>query len=242
METVGERQSMPAPRSIGTETATSSDVKKEQALRLVNEWCKAHRCSPENIPAQARKIWSRANVGLLVYAIRNDIGLDIIPTAELLGIEPSEVMALSRDTRAALHSQKPGTTGLGKPLGGSPRQGHAYKGTPEREDTTIREEAKRKVCEIVDIKTEDAFNILNRTPTAMKVRAIVFALVFKLEGHKNIPAELRRYFGMSDTAAILALKRVDKILRDDSQEMREWQEKIEKACAAFGRHSSDLLR
>lgn len=70
----------------------------------VSEWCELHDCSREDIATKITGKNGRTKVGSLVFVLREHAGLEVIPTAQTIGIHPSSAALLMRDFRIELAS------------------------------------------------------------------------------------------------------------------------------------------
>lgn len=242
-----------------------SDARMDRALRLVDAWCRERRCEPEDIPARARNGLTRENVAMLAYTLRKDVGLDIIPSAELLGVEPAELMALSRDMGVLIERRKDSTLRakldallaaslreakranrekalvLPKPGRKSAQERRQRKYAANAALTERRKDVARLACDVMGVTLEKTFDMRVTLRDTVNARSVVFALIYALDQRKNI-SSIARSLDTNAMNVAAGVRRIDKILRADPHHYGGWQEKIAEVCAAFGIEPVRLLR
>lgn len=82
-----------------------TDHKVAAAKSLLEAWCVQFRRQVEDIPALAESKTDSRQVGVLVYCIRTFVDLDIMSTAELLGLHAGTMVIMMTRARQRLSEQ-----------------------------------------------------------------------------------------------------------------------------------------
>lgn len=80
--------------ALPADVAEASDTRVKRARTLLDAWCRLHNRTLAEVPFMAERSATKIAVGALVYGIRRKVGLDIMPTAELLGMHPGTMAQL----------------------------------------------------------------------------------------------------------------------------------------------------
>lgn len=246
-----------------TPAVAPSDERMVTAQRLIDAWCDTHKCAMTDIPAKAQNWRRQKSLWVLAYALRKVAHVDIIPTAELLCIEPSVFMKMSSKMRVSAEEQKDSKClaelddllikaepRKSEEAGRAPKRKGADTSRPSKRKLQsqaragaraarqtmldeIRIQTARRVCEIVGFSYEQTFIRKARLTDFVNARSTACAIIFALDESKNISSIARSLDFKKDVSVSSALQRIDSILMAERRFNGWWQDKIGKACKVF---------
>jgi hypothetical protein len=239
------------------------DTKTETARKLIQAWCNMYHHEEREFPLLVDNPKSRQSFGVLVYAIRTTACIDMFPTARLLGIEPADVMLLSRDTRIEVAREGPEKglleallmdAGLKPrveapivpdprsfPKSVTPEDRRRKKADIELELRPKRRETANQVCELLGSSFEKAFEKISQAKIDSMARYIAIAVVYAQDQRKNAAA-IARSLGVTYHIAETALERVNEVLHTSPALRTAWHENIAKVCSHFQIEVKQLMR